>query len=361
MISNLYALVLAGGSGERFWPLSRRAKPKQLLSLFSKETLLEATLARLEGLIPRERILILTNCDQAAAVRALPTGLPPENIVAEPSKRDTAAAIALGAGWIARRDANATMMVLPADQLISDVAGFQQTLTTATTAARETGCPVTIGIQPTWACPSFGYIEQGCPVAVNGLSEGSTEVFEVRRFREKPNAELAESFLAEGNFRWNAGMFVWTIPAVLGQLKKHVPELAAFVEAFCTRANEEAVDALIAEQFPGLPKVSIDYAVMEKAERVLEVEAAFDWDDVGGWIAASKYWEKDKAGNTVNGQATTLNASKNIVFADPKVRVALVGVEGLIVVQTADALLVCRREEADKIKHLVAKLPTELQ
>jgi mannose-1-phosphate guanylyltransferase len=361
MTSNLYALILAGGSGERFWPLSRRSKPKQLLSLFSKETLLEATLARLEGLVPRERILILTNCDQIAAVRALATGLPPENIVAEPAKRDTAAAIALGAAWIARRDANAIMMVLPADQLISNIIGFQKTLMTAAKAAQDSTCPVTIGIQPTWACPSFGYIEQGCPVAIEGIEGDSPGVFEVRRFREKPNAELAESFLAEGNFRWNAGMFVWTIPAVLGELKKHVPKLAGFVEAVCSSPNQDAVDALIAERFAELPKVSIDYAVMEKAKRVLEVEAAFDWDDVGSWIAAAKYWEKDKTGNTVNGQLTTLNASNNIVFADPKVRIALVGVEGLIVVQTADALLICRREEADKIKHLVAKLPVELQ
>ncbi len=361
MLSNLYAMVLAGGSGERFWPLSRRAKPKQLLSLFSEETLLEATLSRLAGLLPPERILILTNRDQEAAVRALATGLPAENIVAEPAKRDTAAAIALGAGWIARRDPKATMIVLPADQLISDVAGFQKTLRVAAAAAQQGCCPVTVGINPTWACPSFGYIEQGCPVSVSESEAGAPGVFEVKRFREKPSAELAESFLKEGNFRWNAGMFVWTIPAVVGELERHVPELAAFVGELCASASQEDVNALVETKFPALPKVSVDYAVMEKAQRVLEVESAFDWNDVGSWIAASNYWRKDEAGNSVSGTVEALDSANNIVFADPKVRVALVGVEDLIVVQTGDAILVCKRDEADKIKTIVGKLPPELQ
>ncbi len=359
MSSDLYAMVLAGGSGERFWPLSRRAKPKQLLSLFSGETLLETTLARLRGLVAPERVLILTNREQEAAVRALASGLPPENIVAEPAKRDTAPAIALGAAWVARRDPKATMIVLPADQLIADVAGFQNTLTAAVAAARQGECPVTVGIRPTWACPSFGYIEQGSPATVEGAS-GAAGVFEVQCFREKPDAETAAAFLRAGNFRWNAGMFVWTLPALRGELERHAPELAAFVSTFCA-APEAGLPELIASGFPALPKISIDYAVMEKAARVLEVEAAFDWDDVGSWIAAAKYWETDAAENAASGVVSTLDAARNIVFADPKVRVALVGVEDLIVVQTPDALLVCKRAEADKIKHLVAKLPPELQ
>jgi len=365
MRANLYVMVLAGGSGERFWPLSRKTRPKQLLSLFSKESLLEATLARLEGLVPPERTLILTNRDQEAAVRALAPALPPENIVAEPAKRDTAPAIALGAGWIARRDPEATMIVLPADQLISDVAGFQNTLRTAAAAAAQSAQPVTIGIKPTWPCPSFGYIEQGAPVAIGGVEGNAPAVFEVCRFREKPSAEVAAEFLKAGNFRWNAGMFVWTIPTIRRELERHQPELGAFVTALCASGKNgesgEEVRALIESEFPRLPKVSIDYAVMEKAERVLEVESAFDWDDVGGWIAASNYWKKDEAGNAFSGEVTTLEAANNIVFADPKVRIALVGVDDLIVVQTGDAVLVCKRGDADKIKNLVGKLPAELQ
>src|SRR6202011_166556 len=206
MPNNLYALILAGGSGERFWPLSRRARPKQLLRLVAKQTLLEQAVARLEGLIPPERLLILTNVDQEAAVRELLPQVPKENIVAEPAKRDTAAAVALGAGWIAARDHAATMVVLPADHVIADRAASKDTMKTAAAAAEETGALVTIGIKPTWACPGFGYTEQGEPVRLRG--DDKIAVHRVVRFREKPNTDLAESFLRKGNFRWNAGMFV---------------------------------------------------------------------------------------------------------------------------------------------------------
>ncbi|HWL53754.1 MAG TPA: sugar phosphate nucleotidyltransferase [Chthoniobacteraceae bacterium] len=358
---NLYALVLAGGSGERFWPLSRRERPKQLLSLFSRKTLLEGTLSRLRGLVPPERTLVLTNCDQEAAVRDLLPWLPEENIVAEPAKRDTAAAIALGVGWVARRDPEATMVVLPADHLISDVSGFQRTLRRAALAANTTGSLVTVGITPGWPCPSFGYIEQGAPVSVESPEDDAEEappVYEVARFREKPSAERAAEFLEQGNFRWNAGMFLWTIPAILKELHGNVPELGAFARRLGEGAD---LPAIVAGEFAGLPKNSIDYAVLEKAQRVLVVEAAFDWDDVGGWPAAAKYWERDDAGNAASASLSALEASNNIVYADPRVRVALVGVKDLIVVQTPDALLVCDREQAEKIKQVVAILPPEFQ
>lgn len=357
MSASLYVLVLAGGSGERFWPLSRKSRPKQLLALFGKETLLEATLRRLEGLTPRQNILILTNADQEAGVRKLAKSLPPENIVAEPAKRDTAAAIALGVGWIAARDPHATMVVLPADHLIQDSEGFQKTLRTAVAAARQTGELVTIGIPPTWACPGFGYVEMGPVVAIKDTGDGPP-VHEVRRFREKPNAELAEQFLRQGNFRWNAGMFIWTIPAILTALRRHAPELAAFVSRL--HAGED-FPKFLREQFPDLPKISIDYAVMERAARVLMVESAFDWDDVGSWTAIAKYLPERSSGNVGNTEITTIDARGNLVFASTKRQIALLGVSDLIVVDTPDALLICNRHEAEKIKHLVAKVPPELQ
>src|ERR1700677_930516 len=185
MSSKIYALILAGGSGERFWPLSRKNRPKQLLALFSEKTLLEDTIHRLKGLVEPEHILILTNKDQEEAVRAMCPSLPEENIVAEPAKRDTAAAIALGVGWVSMRDPSATMIVLPADHLIKDVAGFQKTLRASAAAAQQSGELVTIGIKPTWACPGFGYIEQGQKSALKE-TEG-VQVHEVARFREKPD------------------------------------------------------------------------------------------------------------------------------------------------------------------------------
>ncbi len=223
-----FVLVLAGGSGERFWPLSRRAKPKQLLKLLSEQSLLEDTLARLNGFVPPERILILTNQDQEAAVRAMLPHLPPDNIVAEPAKRDTAAAIALAVGWVARRDPGATMLVLPADHVIRDTAAFQRDLAAAALAAEQTGALVTIGLKPTWACPGFGYIELGEPVRAEGCPQAPAR-FNVRRFREKPAPELAQVFFDSGSYRWNAGMFAWTLPAVLRELSAQIPALADFV------------------------------------------------------------------------------------------------------------------------------------
>jgi mannose-1-phosphate guanylyltransferase len=353
----LFVLILAGGSGERFWPLSRKSRPKQLLSLFSKETLLEATLRRLDGLVPPAQILVLTNADQESSVRALCPALPEENIIAEPAKRDTAAAIALGAGWIAQRAVDATMIVLPADHLIKDTAGFQRTLRVAATAAEETGELVTIGIKPTWACPGFGYIEQGAPLSrTSGPSD--PPIFEVTRFREKPNAELAESFLTQGHFRWNAGMFIWSVSAILSAFNRYAPALGEFIGRL--HAGEDLV-ALLRNNFPALPKISIDYAIMEKATRVLVVEAAFDWDDVGGWTAVAKYLASDDAGNHGNCPVKTLDSANNIVFSSDARTVALLGVSDLIVVQTPDAVLVCQRHEAEKIKQLVALVPPELQ
>ncbi len=354
---SLYVLILAGGSGERFWPLSRKSRPKQLLALFGEETLLEGTLRRLDGLVPPQNILILTNADQEAGVRTLAKALPPENIVAEPAKRDTAAAIALGVGWVAARNPDATMAVLPADHLIHDAVGFQKTLRVAAAAARETGELVTIGIPPTWACPGFGYIEVGDTLEIAGATSGPP-VHDVVRFREKPNAELAEQFLRQGNFRWNAGMFIWTIPAIRAALDAHAPELGAFVSRMGAGEN---FPSLLADVFPTLPKISIDYAVMEKAARVLMVESAFDWDDVGSWTAIAKYLPELGGGNVSNTALTALDADNNIVFSKLKRRVALLGVSDLIIVETDDAILVCNRHEAEKIKHLIARVPAELQ
>src|SRR3954468_20499733 len=327
MPNALYALILAGGSGERFWPLSRRARPKQLLRLVAKDTLLEQAVARLEGLVPPERLLILTNVDQEAAVRDLLPKVPEENIVAEPAKRDTAAAVALGAGWVAARDHAATMIVLPADHVINDTPAFQKTLTAAAAAAEETGALVTIGVKPTWACPGYGYIEQGEAVRLRSVSDESA-VHRVVRFREKPNTDLAESFVRKGNFRWNAGMFVWSVPSVLSEFNRHTPELASFISQL--RAPDNFARTL-RERFSELPRISFDYAIMEKADRVLVVEAAFDWDDVGSWRAVAKYFTSDAEGNAANCEITTLDSTNNLVFNPDGTRIALLGVHNLIV------------------------------
>ena len=353
--SNTYALILAGGSGTRFWPLSRNTLPKQLLDLFGTGTLLEQTIRRLDGLVPPENILILTNEKQIAAVRANASMLPPGNIVAEPAKRDTAPAVALGVGLVAARNPDALMMVLPSDQLIRDTAAFQSVLRDSLSAAEQSDGLVTIGIQPTWPCPSYGYIERGGPADIPGLEHTPHEV---ERFREKPDPQTAAEFLRQGGFSWNAGMFVWSLPTVRTQLERHAPQLGAFV-----REIQDSPDILatIAAGFSSLTPVSIDYAIMEKADRVLNIEATFDWDDVGSWISIAKYLDATGADNRSNRPISGLDCSNNIVYsAVPDCRIALLGVNDLIVVQTPDALLIADRHQADAIKNLAPLLPEDL-
>ncbi len=355
--SSRYALILAGGSGQRFWPVSRDALPKQLLKLFGDKTLLERTVERLDGVVPRENVLILTNAQQEAAVRALLPDFPAENIIAEPEKRDTAPAIALGIGWIAARDPQATMMVLPADHLINDRTAFQSVLRGAAETAEASNGLVTVGIKPTWPCPSYGYVERGPRASFPGVKE-AVAIYDVVRFREKPNTELAEHFLSQGNFTWNAGMFFWTIPAIINELTRHAPVLASFVSEL-RKSSDFA--ATVKTQFGRLPKLSIDYALMERASRVLNIEATFDWDDVGNWTAVGRYLPCDTSGNQHNCALAQLDAEGNIVFSETGQHIALLGVQDLIVVAAKDALLVTTKNHAEHIKKLVDGLPKELR
>lgn len=356
-MENAYALILAGGSGTRFWPLSRNAKPKQLLNLFDESTLLDQTISRLEGLIPKENILILTNALQVEEARKIAHMIPAENIFAEPAKRDTAPAVALGIGLVAARNPNAVMAVLPSDQLIQDSDAFQSVLNDTLIAAAGSDGLVTIGIKPTWACPSYGYIERGATANLEGV-ELKHEIVEVERFREKPNPELAEQFLREGKFAWNAGMFVWSIETVYNELRQHTPQLADFIDEL--KASSDVL-ATIEEKFALLTPISIDYALMENASRVLNIEATFDWDDVGSWISVAKYLPVIGEDNRCNDEITEIDSQNNIVFnARKDSHIALLGVDDLIIVQTEDTVLVANRHQADDIKKLSDQLPEGL-
>ena len=349
-----YALILAGGSGTRFWPLSRNAKPKQLLDLFGKGTMLRQAVERLAGLVPAENIFILTNHLQEAEVRRQVAEIPAENIVAEPARRDTAPAVALGIGLIAARDPQANMIIIPSDSLILDDTAFRSLAEDALNLASSEAALMTIGIKPTWPCPSYGYIERAGKLNAEGLTH---DCYEVVRFREKPDAATAESYLASGNFTWNAGMFIWNVAHARTQLAAHAPELADFI---CRLTQSNDIPAFISTEFPTLTPISIDFALMEKADRVLNFEATFDWDDVGSWISVGKYLPTDEAQNAANAPLNALNSARNIVFSDSGKRVALVGVDDLIVVDTGDALLVARKDCADDIKKIVAQLPDNL-
>ena len=350
-----YALILAGGSGQRFWPLSRDARPKQLLDLFGSGSMLQAAVRRVTSFIPPERVFILTNALQREEVLRQVAEVPTENIIAEPTRRDTAPAVALGIGLIAARDPQASMIVLPSDALIGDDAAFAALAQDALALAAREKALITIGIRPTWPCPSYGYIERTQRLDDAALSH---TCYEVAGFREKPSREVAEQYLATGRFCWNAGIFVWSVAHVRAQLAKHTPQLAEFVTALAAAAD---APSYIAGQFPQLTPISIDFALMEKADRVLNFEATFPWDDVGSWISVGKYLPHDAAENAANTPLVAQDAAQNIIFSSTSGKqVALLGVSDLIVVDTGDALLITRKSDADRIKHLTPHLPPNL-
>lgn len=350
---HFYACILAGGSGERFWPMSRTRTPKHLLRLLSERTLLEETARRLDGVVRSENIFVLTNEAQLEGVRAALPFIPSEQIVAEPARRDTAPAAALATALVRSRDPRGVMAMLAADAFIRDSARFAAQLASALTwAAAHPDFLLTLGVKPTWAATGFGYLELGEALASDGAAG---EFRRVRRFVEKPDETKARQFLENGGFAWNASMFVWHVEAFLAEAAAHAPPLAAFIRDFPS-AN---AGAYITKQFSGLPKISVDYAIMEKAAQVAALRAEFDWDDVGTWSATAKHLQADAAGNAARGKVVAVDATGNIAVSNGRV-IALCGVNDLVVVETPDAILVCHRDRVQDLKKLQPLLPKEV-
>lgn len=350
---NAYVCILAGGSGERFWPMSRQQTPKHLLKLFSNRTLLEETVRRLEGVVPTTNIFVLTNEAQLVSTREALPFLDSRQIIAEPAKRDTGPAAALATGLVRARNPEAVLALLPADHLIKNQARLASQMRAALARAAGTNALLTFAIPPTYPSPGFGYLEMGEELA---RSPDVGIVRRVVRFVEKPDISTAERYLAGGQHAWNAGMFVWRVGAFLAESERHAPELAAFVREF--PAGDPT--AYLAERFAKLPKISIDYAVMEKALQVETIIAEYDWDDVGMWTSLPPHLEKDASGNAVKGLVVTENAENNVVISNGRI-IALVGVKDLVVVETSDAVLVCHRDAVQEIKKLMAVLPKNVQ
>lgn len=352
-MNSTYACIMAGGSGERFWPLSRAALPKHLVPLLSSQTLLEETVRRVEKAIPREHIFVLTNEAQIGACRSAVPHLPAEQFIAEPAKRDTAPACALGTALARRRDPNAVVAFLPADAWIKDTATFAEQFRAAAAFAAAQPNIVTFGIRPTRPAIGFGYLEVGEALPQTTLSAA---FFRVKKFKEKPDAATAQGYLESKNFLWNAGIFLWRVETFLKEAHRLQPELARFIEEF----PEGKFASYLKEKFPLLPKISVDYAIMEQAGQVALVEARFDWDDVGTWTALPKHLASDANGNTLRGNVHAYNSRNNIALAHSRF-IALCGVEDLIVVETADSILVCHRDQAEKIKELQGTMPEHLK
>ncbi len=374
MSREVYAVVLAGGVGTRFWPASRRALPKQYLPIVSAPpgapgapgspgspgapganreadsgralggSLLADTVARLEGLVPLERVLVVTGEEQVELVRTALPDLPHENVLAEPHGRNTAASIAWAAYEVGRRRPDAVQIVLPADHVIRPAEEFRSALRAAIDTAAADDVLVTFGVRPTHAATGFGYIEAG-----DALDEAQGfDVHAVRRFVEKPDAERARQFLASGNFLWNSGMFAWSTRAFRTALERHLPEAWNALERL--HAGEA-----FAEVWTDFPKVPVDVGVLERADNVRVIPIDFFWSDVGSWSALPEVLAPDGDGNVRSGgtDLVTRDARDCIVYGEPETLTALIGVEGLVVVRAGDAVLVCPKERAQEVRAIV--------
>lgn len=346
-----YAVIMAGGRGERFWPMSTSRRPKQLLKLVGDKPLITAAVERLDGLIPAQRILVITNDELIKATSEALPSFPEENIIGEPFGRDTAAAVALGAVLVKARNPKSAFCVLTADHLIGDIEVFQQTLKQAFAIALSSDVLLTIGIKPCFASTGFGYIE----TADSFKHEGRVDFFKVKRFVEKPDAATAEQYLEASIFFWNSGMFIWSVDSLQRALSRHMPVLVRLMERLEPVIGTNRFQNTLKSEYEKLEKISIDYALMEKADNIVMAKGVFAWDDIGSWSALENHFQKDAQGNIVIGKGETLDSSGNIIVSEQGL-VTLIGVNDLIVVKSGDSILVCPKDRAQDVKKMVKQI-----
>ena len=357
---NRYVIIMAGGRGERFWPVSREKPPKQLVTLLGRRSFLQQAVDRVLPLAPLKNILIITNAIQAPEVRRQLPKLPKENVIAEPVGRDTCAAVTLGAAVAGQRSTNAVMAVLPADHVIPEEKQFQQVLADSFDVAGRGQVIVTIGIKPTEPATGYGYIRVGNALPPpHGVKPYKTSFFKAEQFVEKPNLDKALEYLNSGQYRWNAGMFIWSFVTITQGLEKHQPELAAACQRWSRVAGTPKLDKVLAREYPAIKRISIDYALLEQAQNVVVADGAFAWDDVGSWTALGRHLKADAESNCAAADFVHVDGAHNIIFdARTKNRtpIAVVGLRDAILVQTDDAVLLADKSQAQKVKDLVKKL-----
>jgi mannose-1-phosphate guanylyltransferase len=350
-MSERYAVIMAGGKGERFWPLSTSKHPKQLLALVGDKALIAQAVERLDGLIPPENVFVVTNAELVEATRKAAPMLPPENVVGEPIGRDTAAAVACGGALVGARDPKAVFAVLTADQVMGDLDVFKATLRGGMDLAEKNEVLVTIGIQPTFPSTGFGYIESGADFA----KAGGVQFKKAVRFIEKPDAKTAQNYLDAGKFFWNSGMFIWSVPTLDKAFAAHCPVMKALMDELTTYAKRGEIFQGLQNIYPTLGKISVDYALMEKADNIVMACGTFMWDDIGTWTALENHYPQDPDGNTLIGCCKQVDAKNSIVFSKDRLT-AVFGVENLIVVQAEGVTLVCPKDRVQDIKKMVTAL-----
>ncbi len=346
---SLHAVILAGGAGERFWPASRQAFPKPFLKVIGGKSLLASTLARARSFADAERTWVVAGREHAKIVRA-ETGLPPRRVLLEPMRRNTAMAIAYAAARISSEDPDAVMVVLPADHVISDGRGFRKAIRKAARVALEADVLVTLGIEPNRPDPGFGYIQRGPAAGPNAPG-----LYRVRRFVEKPSEKTARRYLEAGDYFWNAGIFAWSVRTILEELEAHVPDLYRTLRPLLGSRRRPGAEQL-RRIYHRAPSVSIDVAVLERSRRVWTLPVRFHWSDVGTWSSlAEELGVKPGRSKSVAGRLVEFDSGANLVWSEDRT-IALLGVEGLAVIDTPDALLVARLERSSDVRKLVAQL-----
>ena len=353
----MIALIMAGGIGTRFWPLSTKKKPKQFLNILGNRSMIQQTVDRISSQIEYKNIYVVTNFKQAELVKEHLPQLPEENIIAEPLGRNTAACIGLGAIILEQKyPLNETMLVLPADHYIGKSEKFLEIVSFASRFAQESKNLITFGIKPTFPATGYGYIEYG-----EKISDEKFPVFQVKKFKEKPNFETAKKFIANGNFSWNSGMFLWTFSSILDAFKKYMPDLFFHLKKL-KKFWDKNDNSKIKEIYQNMESIPIDIGVMEKAENATVIPIDIDWNDIGSWQAVYDLMPKDENGNCFTGNIISHNSKNNYILSENKKKtIALAGVENLIIVDTKEALLICKKEKSQDVKKIVEILTLKKQ
>jgi mannose-1-phosphate guanylyltransferase len=354
MLEHYYAVIMAGGGGTRLWPLSRKARPKQILRLIDERSLFQTSVQRLEGLFPMERILVVTVAEQAEQLQEQCPEIPPENYLLEPMPRGTASVVGLAAVALRQRDPQASMAILTSDHYIGQEARFRQLLRAAFEVA-QAGYLVTLGIAPTFPATGYGYIQRG-----EHLSDaGDMPVYQVARFKEKPGEEQAVQMLESGDHSWNSGMFVWKVERILAEFERQMPDLADSLSEIAQSWDTGERQSVLGKIWPGIREQTIDYGIMEGAEQAAVIPAeGLEWNDVGSWDSLFDVLPGDEAGNIVmGGQHVALDTRDSLVYVNQEHRlIVTIGVDDLVVVDTGDVLLVCRKDQAQKVRNIVSQL-----
>jgi mannose-1-phosphate guanylyltransferase len=355
-MKHTYAVIMAGGGGTRLWPISRKKHPKHILPLLGEDTLFRSTLARLDGLVPAERILVVTTADQAEQLKAQAPHIPARNFLLEPQPRGTASVVGLAAAVLAKRDPEAVMLVLPSDHFIRNRDLFHLVMRVAVQVATK-GHLVTLGIQPTFPSTGYGYIQQGSPLD----EKFDYPVYRVVRFTEKPDEAKARQMLAAGDHSWNSGMFVWRADRILAEMSRLMPDLSAALEKIGAAWGTPKQEAVLGSEWPRIEPETIDYGVMERAENVAVLPAGgLEWSDVGSWDSLFDVILPDDDGNVfVNSEHMPLDTHDTLVYSSEKKLIVTIGVDDLIVIDSGDALLVCHRDQAQQVRQVIERLKKE--